>query len=170
MVRTFTKGEQSAFSNLLDAKGNYTLLFTVEAPKQIMVGKLGLGTFPAGIYAYTGSAFGRGSSSLGGRILRHIKKDKKKRWHIDYLLSDYDVHLTTAVVGVLSKKLECVVNKGLKEAFRARIPFLGFGSSDCTERCDSHLLFFGHARDVVERTVELYEAKADCGVFVFKFA
>ncbi len=170
MVRTFTKNEKSALKSILDAKGNYTLLLSTQTPKQIVVGKLGLGAFPAGIYAYTGSAFGKGSLSLGGRILRHARRDKAKRWHIDYLLSDDDFHLAAVVAGVVSRRMECELNKALKEAFRARIPFLGFGSSDCTERCGSHLLFLGHARNVVERTVELYEAEADGGVYLFRFA
>ncbi len=169
MVRTFAKDELSALNNLLDARGNYTLLFSVQVPKRIAVGKLGISTFPAGSYAYTGSAFGRGSSGLGGRILRHIKKDKAKRWHIDYLLSDEDVRLTAAVAGVMSRKMECAINVCLSETFRARVPFSGFGSSDCTEHCGSHLLFFGRARNVVERTVKLYKAEADGEVFVFRF-
>jgi Uri superfamily endonuclease len=94
---------------------------------------------------------------------------EKTRWHIDYLLSDKDVNLTAIVAGIMSQKMECAVNRCLREMFRAQIPFLGFGSSDCTEHCSSHLLFLGQTSNVVEKTVELYKEKADGDVFVFRF-
>jgi endonuclease-3 len=170
MVKFITENGQSALNSLLDAKGNYTLLFSVAVRKRMKIGKLGLCTFPEGSYAYTGSAFGRGSSCLGRRILRHTRKDKARRWHIDYLLSDGDVRLTAVVAGAMSQKKECTINLRLKETFRAQTPFSGFGSSDCVEHCCSHLLFLGHARSIVERTIRIYEAEADGEVFVFKFS
>jgi Uri superfamily endonuclease len=169
MNRNFDEDASSTLSLLSDARGNYTLLFFVQVSKQMTIGKLGLGIFQMGCYAYTGSAFGRGSSGLGGRIRRHIRKDKANRWHIDYLLSDKDVNLTAVVAGIMSQKMECAVNRCLREMFCAHIPFSGFGSSDCTEHCGSHLLFLGQTRNVVEKTVELYKEKGDGDVFVFRF-
>jgi len=168
MERNLDEGTSSVLDTLSGARGNYTLLFFVRVQKQIVIGRLGSGTFQKGYYTYTGSAFGKGSSGLGGRVRRHIRKDKAKRWHIDYLLSDEDVSLTAVVAGITNKKMECGINRCLREMFRAHIPFLGFGSSDCTERCGSHLLFLGQACNVVEKTVELYEEKADGDVFVFR--
>jgi len=57
----------------------------------------------------------------------------------------------------------------LRELFHAQIPFLGFGSSDCTEHCNSHLLYLSKTRNVVEKIVMLYNEKADGKVFVFRF-
>ena len=169
MNRNLDEDASSTLSLLSDVRGNYTLLFFVHVSKQMTIGKLGLGTFHRGSYAYTGSAFGKGSSGFGGRIRRHIRKDKARRWHIDYLLSDNDVSLTAVVAGIMSRKMECAINQCLREMFRAQIAFLGFGSSDCTEHCGSHLLFLGQACNVVEKTVELYKEKADGEVFVFRF-
>jgi len=169
MSRNFDEDSLSTLNALLGARGNYTLLFFVQVSKQIVIGRLGSGNFQRGCYAYTGSAFGKGSLGLGGRVRRHIRKDKVERWHIDYLLSDKDVNLTAIVAGIMSRKMECAINRCLREMFRAHIPFLGFGSSDCTEHCGSHLLFLGQTRNVVEKTVELYKEKADGDVFVFRF-
>lgn len=169
MERSLDEGTSSVLDTLSGARGNYTLIFFVRAQKQIVIGRLGSGSFQKGYYAYTGSALGKGSSGLGGRVRRHIRKDKVKRWHIDYLLSDKDVSLTAVVAGITDKKMECAINQCLREMFRAQIPFSGFGASDCMERCGSHLLFLGQACNVVERTVELYEEKADGEVFVFRF-
>jgi Uri superfamily endonuclease len=169
MERNLDEGTSSVLDTLSGARGNYTLLFFVRVQKQIVIGRLGSGTFQKGYYTYTGSAFGKGSLGLGGRVRRHIRKDKMKRWHIDYLLSDNDISLTAVVACITNKKIECTINQCLRKMFRAQIPFSGFGSSDCTEHCGSHLLFLGQTRNVVEKTVKLYEEKADGDVFVFRF-
>jgi Uri superfamily endonuclease len=169
MGRNLDEGTSSVLDTLSGARGNYTLIFFIQVQKQIVIGRLGSGTFQKGYYIYTGSAFGKGSSGLDGRVRRHIKKQKAKRWHIDYLLSDIDVNLTAIVAGIMNKEMECAINQCLREMFRAKIPFLGFGSSDCTEHCGSHLLFLGQTRNVVEKTVKLYKEKANGEVFVFRF-
>lgn len=169
MRRNLDEGTSSVLDTLSGARGNYTLIFFIQVQKQIVIGRLGSDTFQKGYYIYTGSAFGKGSSGLDRRVRRHIKKQKAKRWHIDYLLSDIDVNLTAIVAGIMNKEMECVINQCLREMFRAQIPFLGFGSSDCTEHCGSHLLFLDQTFNVVEKTVKLYKEKADGEVFVFRF-
>jgi Uri superfamily endonuclease len=102
-------------------------------PKQvkIIVGKLGQFTFKKGKYIYTGSA----KKNMKSRIERHLKKDKKLRWHIDYFL----YHPATKVLKVTqSEKEECELNKLGQGVF----PVKGFGSSDCKNKCDSHLKYF----------------------------
>ncbi len=59
------------------------------------VGRLGKREFDAGLYVYTGSAL----NSLPGRVGRHLRKLKKKHWHIDYLIADASVE----IVGVAWK-------------------------------------------------------------------
>jgi Uri superfamily endonuclease len=169
MGKNSDKNISSVLNVLSDARGNYTLLIFINAQKQMAIGKMGVMNFSKGYYVYTGSAFGKGSLSLGGRLRRHIRKQKMRRWHIDYLLSDEDVDLKAIVAGVMRQKMECTINQGLRDMFHAQIPFLGFGSSDCTEHCKSHLLYLGQTRNIVEKIVELYSDKTDAEIFVLKF-
>jgi Uri superfamily endonuclease len=67
-------------------KGTYVLLLFLERDKEIVVGRRRRSSsilFRAGYYAYVGSAHGPGG--LRSRINRHLMKDKKSVWHIDYL-------------------------------------------------------------------------------------
>lgn len=67
-------------------KGDYVLLLYLEKDKDIVVGRRGCISstpFRAGYYAYAGSAHGTGG--LRSRINRHLIKNKKSVWHIDYL-------------------------------------------------------------------------------------
>jgi Uri superfamily endonuclease len=68
------------------------------------------------------------------RIKRHLARDKKAKWHIDYLRQE------AAVSGVIvceSKvRTECAIARALALQLR-EIP--GFGASDC--KCPSHLFF-----------------------------
>jgi Uri superfamily endonuclease len=163
------ENSSSILNVLSDAKGTYTLLIFVNDQKQVVIGKIGVMNLSRGYYVYTGSAFGKGSLSLGGRIRRHIRKQKVVRWHIDYLLSDEGIDLKAIVAGVMRQKMECAINQGLRDTFHAQIPFSGFGSSDCAEHCDSHLLYLGQTRNVVEGIVELYSVKTAAEIFVLRF-
>jgi len=115
-------------------KGTYILAIKLDKAANITVGKLGRFTFPAGRYLYFGSAM----NGLNARISRHLRKDKKLHWHIDYLLRK------AAIVDVWSvekeERLECELCQEAMKFPGATIPVKGFGSSDC--RCESHLLYF----------------------------
>ena len=63
-------------------KGSYVLLIELKENTNIKVGKLGKVFFKKGFYAYVGSAL----NGIEQRIQRHMRKDKKTHWHIDYLL------------------------------------------------------------------------------------
>ncbi len=113
------------------APGSYLLVFSLPEPVTFASGHFRGRTVPAGWYAYAGSA--RGPGGLRARILRHMKKRKKRRWHIDWL--------TTAREDIfalcLAQESECELAAALAGAgFPAPLP--GFGSSDCA-RCKSHL-------------------------------
>ena len=73
--------------NLPDlGKGTYLLLLQLKRNRRIEIGRRKGSSpilFRAGYYAYVGSAFGPGG--LRSRIKRHLWKDKKPVWHIDYL-------------------------------------------------------------------------------------
>jgi len=103
-------------------------------PKKIniKVGRKGTFDFLQGYYVYTGSA----KKGLRTRFLRHLKKNKKKFWHIDYLLS----HARIKDILIHSQKSECYWNNKLSELPDSSVLAKGFGSSDCG--CLTHLLYF----------------------------
>ncbi len=100
----------------------------------IEIGALGRSTIERGTYVYTGSAM----RNLSGRVERHRRKDKKLRWHIDYLLASDDVELTGVEVFPAGEREECTRNLALIAA-GGTVPVPRFGSSDC-RRCPAHLV------------------------------
>ena len=108
----------------------YQLIINLFQPTIIRIGCLGKFDFLSGKYVYTGSA----RQHLVSRVKRHLTKDKKLRWHIDYLLAVEGAEVTAVH---LSEKTECECNKAVKGIVLAA----GFGSSDCKEKCGSHLKY-----------------------------
>jgi Uri superfamily endonuclease len=119
-------------------KGVYQLHLRLDKPKRIRVGKLGVFTFPAGRYIYTGSAM----NGLIGRLRRHLKKRKKLHWHIDYLLRHAKIE--TIFVLETGERVECQLNSLTLSLPNAKVVVKGFGCSDC--RCSSHLVYFGEGQ------------------------
>jgi Uri superfamily endonuclease len=126
----------------LSTNGVYTLLLLVSKEVTLTIGKLVKTRFPPGYYTYTGSALGRGATSLKHRIARHLRKEKRKFWHIDYLLADENVSVEAVIVAETNKKMECKLNSHIKDIEEAKVPVKGFGASDCRKNCGSHLLYF----------------------------
>lgn len=122
----------------------------------LTVGRLGEHRFKKGCYAYTGSALGKGASSLKNRVTRHLQQKKSKFWHVDHLLAHKEVVVTAVIVGQTGEKLECRINKRLKNALKARALILGFGASDCKENCGSHLLYLDE-KDAKHRIASIYK-------------
>lgn len=106
----------------------YQLFIRLTDSQQLQIGKLGLFDFPAGRYVYTGSA----RVNIDARISRHLRADKKLRWHIDYLLASRYATVTKVVRSVTT---ECMVNQHIQGLIVAN----GFGASDCRHGCGSHL-------------------------------
>ncbi len=106
----------------------YQLHIHVAQPLILRIGALGKFDFPAGEYVYTGSA----RRNFEARIARHLRREKKIRWHIDYLLTAPGVTVTAVVRSVND---ECALN----QATPGRMPCAGFGASDCRQGCGSHL-------------------------------
>lgn len=137
-----------------EGSGTYSLLVAVPGPCSIDVGALGERRFPAGGYAYTGSAMGSGGFA---RLDRHRRvaagENDVRHWHVDHLLG----HPDTALVGVervVGADVECRVARALPDG-----PIPDFGASDCD--CRSHLA----ARGTVEGMARsLRRVSADCGV------
>jgi Uri superfamily endonuclease len=112
------------------AKGTYILLIEMPRGVRMKVGAIGVLEFPRGFYAYCGSAMG----GLRARINRHLRMEKKVRWHVDYLLEKGSVKKVFSAE--TNERLECQLAACLCNAFKT---YPGFGSSDC--RCLSHLFF-----------------------------
>ena len=81
---------------------------------------------------YTGSA----KTNIDKRIERHLCKEKKLHWHIDYLLNNDAVKIIDIKK---SEMIECSLNKKTYGTIIIR----GFGSSDCNLCCGSHLKYLG---------------------------
>lgn len=114
--------------------GTYTLLFELVETVRIEVGSLGVHTFDAGWYAYTGSALGTGGFS---RIDRHERvaagQHDVRHWHVDY----FGGHSAATLQGVetaAGRDVECTIARALGDG-----PVAGFGASDC--ECRSHLAY-----------------------------
>ena len=112
-------------------KGVYCLFIEVSKPIKISVGKLGRIKFEKGNYVYVGSA----QNSLEKRIERHFRKNKKKFWHIDYLLDNRNVKIKEVSYKLTeSKEEECKIARLISQYGKS---IKNFGSSDC--KCKSHL-------------------------------
>ena len=111
-------------------KGIYVLIIQINKTIRQTIGALGELTFPAGLYAYVGSA----QNNLELRVKRHIGKEKRLFWHIDYLLSNE----ATKVIGVYYSKgaqaKECRIARLMAKGAGS---IAGFGCSGC--HCKSHL-------------------------------
>lgn len=115
-------------------KGTYVLVITLGSRLDARVGALGDLSFEPGLYCYVGSAMG----GLDQRISRHLAREKKLKWHVDYLTTAADS--VEALVSYPDPVPECALAEtalrcGMEPAAE------GFGCSDC--RCRTHLFRAG---------------------------
>ena len=111
-------------------KGIYCLIITVKKDSRIEIGASGTKYFAKGSYVYVGSA----QNNIEKRAARHSSKNKRMRWHIDYLLAHPEVTLEKVLYKNTGKDQECTTARLLSECGE---PVKRFGSSDCG--CVSHL-------------------------------
>jgi Uri superfamily endonuclease len=111
-------------------KGSYILVIELKRDKTIQVGKLGKIFFKKGFYVYVGSAL----NGLEQRIRRHLRSNKKRYWHIDYLLQYATI--TNVFYKESKDKEECKIAGILAKKLKS---IQSFGSSDC--KCKSHLFY-----------------------------
>ncbi|HUK84779.1 MAG TPA: GIY-YIG nuclease family protein [Candidatus Acidoferrum sp.] len=111
-------------------KGIYVLIVEISKTITVNIGAFGLLTFPSGLYAYVGSA----QNNLELRVKRHLSKQKRLFWHIDYLLSNEAVKMIGAYYKEGDKTKECKIARLLH---KNALSIAGFGCSDC--QCESHL-------------------------------
>lgn len=110
--------------------GVYILLIRLNDSQQISVGQLGAQHFSKGFYVYVGSAL----NGLEARVKRHMSRNKKHHWHIDYLLDKACLYDVVSIP--TEKKLECTLAMALNKNL---LCIRRFGSSDC--KCPGHLFF-----------------------------
>lgn len=115
-------------------KSVYVLVISVDKNIKVEVGSLGSISFKKGLYAYVGSA----QNGLEKRIERHLRKAKRKFWHIDYLLSNRFAKVAKVFYKKAEKSEECRTARKLGER---GIAVKNFGCSDCS--CVSHLFRIG---------------------------
>lgn len=113
-------------------KGVYCLLINIARDINVKIGALGNMNFEKGGYAYTGSA----QNNIEKRVARHLSKDKKLKWHIDYLLNNKNVKISKVLYKETGRKEEeCETARELMKHSKI---IKGFGCSDCS--CSSHLM------------------------------
>jgi Uri superfamily endonuclease len=119
-------------------RGTYTVVLACERPMRVKFGKLGRANVNVGCYLYTGSALGKGAVSLEGRLARHSRPVKKKRWHVDYLSSRRSCRFKGAIYLISNRRLECRVNRAIADSLNTQPSLPRLGASDC--KCDAHLV------------------------------
>ncbi len=119
------------------AKGSYILILHVKEDLKVRIGRLGLQYISKGYYAYVGSAQGKPPQNLKGRLRRHVSKEKKAKWHIDYLTLRKGVTPVKAII-VFAENIEHDLSKILEKTGQ-KPTIKGFGATDCKAGCHSHL-------------------------------
>ena len=138
--------------------GTYSILLKCSRRFRLRLGCLGYVDVERGHYVYTGSALGKGPTSLEGRINRHRNRSKTIRWHIDYLTKRREIHFEGSVYVHSRVRLECAINKAVLEHLHG-VPIVRHaGASDC--RCPAHLVRVTEPTDgdLINHLKEIYAA------------
>ena len=121
----------------ISEKGVYCLIFRTRNCI-LDAGSLKKIGFSKGYYIYVGSALGSGGlKRLKRHVLLSLDKNKKPRWHVDYLSVSQEFELISVVYAITDKPIECELAGKLKSVFNNSIQ--GFGAGDCS--CSSHLFY-----------------------------
>ena len=119
----------------LTSPGTYALLLVANRSTELNVGRLGTLVVKPGFYAYAGSALGPGG--LAARIACHLRNEKKRHWHIDYLGTVAQAVEIWWVEG--EDEHECHWVRAFGRMRGASVPLAKFGASDCESGCPAHL-------------------------------
>ncbi len=115
---------------------SYVLIMEIEADCCPVVGARGPVDLRAGIYLYIGSA----RRAWQKRVARHLRSEKKLRWHIDYILAE--PHCTIREVWITPQDCECATAKDVLQLPDISLPGPRLGASDC--RCSAHFMGLKH--------------------------
>ena len=111
-------------------KSIYVLVIQVGDDINVNVGAFGERTFAKGLYAYVGSA----RTNIEQRIKRHLRGEKRKFWHIDYLLDNATAKIIKVFFREGDKAEECKTAESLSSKSE---PVKDFGCSDSAGRSGS---------------------------------
>ncbi|MGQ9856351.1 MAG: GIY-YIG nuclease family protein [Fervidobacterium sp.] len=114
------------------------MLVKINTRTELKVSKNSWNLMP-GLYAYIGSAM----NNIEKRILRHLRKNKRKHWHIDYLTEVGEV--ICAVMFPSENRIEETISKMFSKRFEL-IP--GFGATDLD--VDTNLFFVNKIEEFFE--------------------
>ena len=126
----------------------YCLIIQLDKNSTIKVGKLGEMDFKKGYYVYVGSAL----NSIDSRVQRHLSKEKKLFWHIDYLLNSPNSNVEEVILERSPEKWECNV---AVEISKKGVSTDRFGCSDC--KCSSHLFYFESKKDAEDTCLDAFK-------------
>ena len=101
---------------------------------------MGEASFKNGDYIYIGSAKG----CLEARLQRHLRKNKRIFWHIDYLLENKKAKILQ--IWTIDRKMEYQTAEVFCQDPTNEIIKKGFGSSDC--KCLTHLFFVKNKKQI----------------------
>ncbi len=113
----------------------YQLYIHLRRPVRLAPGRQPPRWLDGGWYVYTGSA----RRGMDARLRRHVRAQKRMRWHIDWLLARPQACVEWVA---LHRTPECAVNRAAGGS--TAVP--GFGASDCRCACGSHLRYLGRER------------------------
>lgn len=116
----------------------YILILQLKSDLSINIGSLGLINFKKGYYIYIGSA----KRNINSRVERHLKREKKLHWHIDYLTNNKSFEIK--FVYLIENYKECEISKIFNQD--SFIFIKNFGSSDC--KCKSHLFYSKNLKEI----------------------
>jgi len=119
-------------------RGTYTIVISCNRSGNVRFGRLGCAKIVRGLYVYSGSGLGQGAMSIEGRIRRHSRACKTRRWHVDYLTSSRRCTVRAAIFMQSRRRLECDVNNMLVKKLKANPTLPHIGASDC--KCGGHLM------------------------------
>lgn len=130
-------------------KGSYMLIILIGRSIRFKPGSLPETMLPPGCYVYVGSAMGPGGFEK--RVARHLRKIKKRRWHIDYLTG-----LNEAEVRSVFYTPRCNEHQltGFLSSLGFRKTVKGFGATD-SQRDFSHLLQSNQGFEKTVRRIRL---------------
>jgi Uri superfamily endonuclease len=121
----------------ISEKGVYCLIFR-NGNCVLDAGRLKNIEFSKGYHVYVGSALGSGGlKRLKRHVLLSLEKNKKPRWHVDYLSVSQEFELISVVYSITDYAVECELSRELISILNNSVS--DFGSGDCN--CSSHLFY-----------------------------
>ena len=133
--------------------GTYLLHMVMGVPAMVTVGCLGKFHLQPGNYLYIGSALGPGG--LSSRIRHHQRISSQPIWHIVWFRPHACIRKVICLLS--AERLECAICAHIASLEGVTVPIIGFGSSDCHNKCRAHFYYLSHLIDTGKVFRELPE-------------